>query len=489
VKFLNIQFLVEASNQLLNSLDFFFSQAVASLETIFFVSFAGIPLIILWIIFGGLFNTLRMGFINIRGFKHAIDIAIGKYDSSEENSDGEVSPAQALATALSGSIGLGNIAGVAIAIQLGGPGAIFWMSVAALLGMSSKFIECSLGVKYRLINPDGTVAGGPMYYLSQGLAELGLAKLGRILAFCFALFCVISTLGGGSMFQVNQSLAVLITIMPILANYDWLFGLLVACFVGLVIIGGISRIGVVSSKLMPVMISVYLIACFCVLIVKFESIPAAITRIIQEAFLPHAIEGGFIGVLIQGIRRSSFSNGAGLGTAAIAHAASQTTEPIQEGIVAMLEPFIDTILICNLTGLVIISSGIYTDADIITINGSQLATQAFASVINWFPYLLAIIILLFAFSTIITASYYGEQCWAYLCGQQTNFTFKAIFLISIFLGSIINLKTVLNFSDIMLLANSIPNLIGCILLSGKVAEDLKIYSGKIIFFSRRQAER
>lgn len=474
---------LEISSQLLPRLDLVFSQLVAALETIFFASLGGIPLIILWIIFGGLFTTLRLGLINIWGFKHALEIALGKYPQPEAESEGEVSPAQALATALSGSIGLGNIAGVAIAIQLGGPGAVFWMSAAAILGMSSKFVECTLGVKYRLINPDGTVAGGPMYYLSQGLAKLGLAPLGRILALSFALFCIPSCLGGGNMFQANQSFAALVTVIPMIANYDWLFGLGLAFWVGLVIIGGISRIGVVTSKLIPVMVSIYLIACLWVLVVKIQLIPSAVVTIVEQALSPTAMEGGMAGVLVQGIRRSAFSNGAGLGAAAIAHAASQTKEPVQEGIVAILEPFIDTVLICNLTGLVIVSSGIYGHRDMSAINGSQLAAEAFATSISWFPYLLAIIILLFAFSTIITWSYYGEQCWAYLFGQQTVITFKAIFLISIFIGSVVNLGAVVDFSDMMLLATAVPNLIGCILLSGKVAQDLKVYWQKIIIDS------
>ena len=472
---INLSSLLVISYKFLNRLDLFFSNIVAALETVFFTSIAGIPLIILWIIFGGLFTTLRMGLINVRGFKHAIDIALGKYSQSGTGGEGEVSPAQALATALSGSVGLGNIAGVAIAIQMGGPGAVFWMSAAAILGMSSKFTECTLGVKYRIINPDGTVSGGPMYYLSEGLAKLGLTKLGRILAVSFALFCIPSCLGGGNMFQANQSLAALVTVAPMIANYNWLFGLGLAFLVGLVIIGGISRIGVVTSKLIPAIVIIYLIACIWVLVIKINAIPHAVVTIIEQAFAPTAIEGGVAGVLVQGIRRSAFSNGAGFGAAAIAHAASQTKEPIQEGIVSILEPFIDTVLICNLTGLVIVSTGIYNYRDISAINGSQLAAEAFATVIGWFPSLLAIIVLLFAFSTIITWSYYGEQCWVYLFGQPTVMTFKAIFLMSIFLGSVVNLGAVVDFSDMMLLATALPNLIGCILLSGNVAQDLRIY--------------
>ena len=462
---------------LLDPLDLFFSQFVHFLETIFFVSLGGIPLIIIWIIFGGLFNTLRTRLINFRGFKNAMAIAFSNYSQQDEEQEpeGEVSPTQALATALSGSVGLGNIAGVAIAIQLGGAGAIFWMTVAAILGMSSKFVECSLGVKYRIINPDGTVAGGPMYYLSQGLAELGFAKLGRILAVSFALFCILSGLGGGNMFQANQSFAAFVTVFPTLANYDWVFGLCLAILVGLVIMGGINRIGIVTSKLIPVMVSIYILACFWVLTVNINQIPQAMMTIVEQAFSGNAIAGGTVAVIVQGVRRSAFSNGAGFGVAAIAHAASQTKEPIQEGIVSILEPFIDTVLICNLTGLVIVSTGVYQGEDLTNINGSQLVAVAFRSVINWFPYLLVIIIFLFAFSTLITWSYYGEQCWCYLWGNQTVSIFKVIFLMSIFIGSVVNLGAVVDFSDMMLLATAIPNLLGCILLSDNVTQDLHRY--------------
>jgi AGCS family alanine or glycine:cation symporter len=458
-------------------IDFIFSRLIQLLETVFFVSIGGVPLIIIWIIFGGLFNTFRMKFINFRGFKNALDIALGKYNQPTEDNEqeGEVSPAQALATALSGSIGLGNIAGVAIAIQWGGAGAVFWMTVAAILGMSSKFVECTLGVKYRVINPDGTVAGGPMYYLSQGLAELGLPKLGRILGVSFAVLCIPAGLGGGNMFQANQSFAAFTAVFPHLASYSWVFGLSFALVVGLVIIGGISRIGVVTSRLIPGMISAYLLACVWVLVVNFNQIPQAIFTIIQEAFSGDAMVGGTMGVLVQGVRRSAFSNGAGFGVASIAHAASQTKQPIQEGIVSMLEPFIDTVLICNLTGLVILSTGVNQVEELSNLNGSQLAAAAFGSVISWFPYLLTIIILLFAFSTMITWSYYGEQCWSYLFGNQSVNIFKAIFLTSIFIGSVINLGAVVDFSDIMLLATAIPNLFGCILLSRKVGQDLDTY--------------
>ncbi len=460
---------------LLLGIDAVFSNLVAAIEKVFFVSVAGIPLIILWIIGGGIFCTLRMGFINIRGFKHAIDVARGKYDRPNSDSEGEVTPFQALATALSGTIGLGNIAGVAIAIQMGGPGAVFWMSVAAILGMSSKFVECTLGMKYRNIKPDGTVAGGPMYYLSMGLSKRGLPNLGKNLALFFAIFGIGASFGGGNMFQANQSFAALSAVIPFVEKYNWAFGLLVVLLVGLVIVGGISRIGVVTSRLVPAMVIIYLLGCFWILAVRITEVPAAFMTTIEQAFSPQAVEGGIAGVLVQGIRRSAFSNGAGLGSAAIAHSAAKTEKPIAEGIVAVLEPFIDTVVICNLTALVIIITGTYGNQVEPDLSGSELTAAAFATVIDWFPLVLALVIFLFGFSTMITWSYYGQQCWAYLFGQKNILTYKSIFLLFIFIGSVVNLGAVVDFSDIMLLAMSVPNIIGCILLSEEVAIDLKDY--------------
>ena len=463
-------------SNLLVGIDAVFSGVVAAIQKILFFSIGGMPLIILWIVSGGIFCTLRMGFINIRGFKHAIDIARGKYDNlNNDATGGEVTAFQALATALSGTIGLGNIAGVAIAIQMGGPGAVFWMTLAAILGMSSKFVECTLGMKYRKIKPDGSVSGGPMYYLAEGLSQRGMSQFGKILAVFFAVFCIGASFGGGNMFQVNQSFAALATVFPQIAGYNWLYGILVAFLVGLVIVGGISRIGVVTSRLVPAMVVIYLAACVWVLAALVTEIPAAFTTIVREAFDPLAIEGGIIGVLVQGVRRSAFSNGAGLGSAAIAHSAAKTEKPIQEGIVAVLEPFIDTVVICNLTALAIVITGMYGDRVAPGTSGSELTATAFASVLDWFPLILSVVIVLFGFSTLITWSYYGQQCWGYLFGEETTLIYKGIFLFFIFIGAVVNLGAVVDFSDMMLLAMSVPNLIGCVILSDEVAKDLKQY--------------
>ena len=443
------------------------------MESVLFVSIAGIPLIILWLVLGSIFFTIRFGFIGIRGFKHALNIARGKYDTEE--GVGEVSAFAALTTALSGTVGLGNIAGVAIAIQIGGAGAVFWMSWAAFLGMGSKFIECTLGQQYRQINTDGTVSGGPMYYLSEGLSAIGLNQLGKILGILFAIFCTGASFGGGNMFQVNQSFAAVTVLFPSWQNYSWVFGIVAAIVVALVIIGGIDRIGKVTTKLVPLMIGIYLAGCLWVVGVNIGAVPQAIATIVQQAFSADAMEGGLVGMLILGVRRSAFSNGAGMGTAAIAHSAAKTDEPIREGIVAILEPFIDTIVICNLTALVIVLTGAYGDNIAANISGSELTALAFSQVIGWFPYVLAIVILLFGFSTTIAWSYYGEKSWSYLFGKDFVYIYKALFLFCVFLGAVIDLGAIVDFSDMMLLAMAVPNILGCFLLSNKVAKRLGNY--------------
>ena len=437
------------------------------------ISVGGFPIILLWLLFGGVFFTLRFGLINLKGLPSAI--ALLRNQDSSQDTTGEVSVFAALTTALSGTVGLGNIAGVAIAIKLGGVGAVFWMSVAAFLGMASKFIECTLGQQYRQIAEDGSTSGGPMYYLNSGLTELGLPGLGKTLGGTFALFCIGASFGGGNMFQVNQSFAALTALLPALDQYDWLFGLIVAILIGLIILGGISRIGQVTSRLIPLMIGIYLLACLWVIGINLAQLPQAIALIFKQAFFPTAVTGGLVGTLVIALRRSVFSHGSGLGTAAIAHAAARTEEPIKEGLVAILEPAIDTILICNLTALVIILTGTYGDTLPSGINGSEITTLAFSKALSWFPPVLAVVIFLFGFSTIITWSYYGEKSWGYLFGSQYTIIYKLLFLGGIVLGAIADLDTVVDFSDTMLLAMAVPNILGCLLLSNKVAKKLNNY--------------
>ena len=441
------------------------------------VSVGGIPLILLWLLFGGIFFTLRFGLINLRGLPSAIALLLDRDNS--QDTEGEVSAFAALATALSGTVGLGNIAGVAIAIKLGGVGAVFWMSMAAFLGMASKFIECTLGQQYRQVTAEGKTAGGPMYYLREGLAELGLPKLGQTLGGVFAFFCIGASFGGGNMFQVNQSFAALSALAPALDRYDWLFGLMVAVSIGLITLGGINRIGQVTSKLVPVMIGIYLLACLWVIGVNLAQLPQAIALVWKQAFAPTAVTGGLAGTIVIALRRSVFSHGAGLGTAAIAHAAAKTDEPIKEGLIAILEPAIDTILICNLTALVIILTGTYGETIPSGIDGSGLTALAFSKTISWFPPVLAVVIFLFAFSTILTWSYYGEKSWSYLFGDRYNIVYKLLFLGSIILGAIADLDMVVDFSDTMLLAMAVPNILGCLLLSNQVAKRLDNYRLKL----------
>lgn len=469
-----------ASGGFLGSIEAVFQRIVDVLNAVFFFRLGGengIPIIVLWLISGGIFFTLRMGFVNIRAFKHAIDIVRGKYDDDED--EGDVSHFQALAAALSGTVGIGNIAGVAIAIRLGGPGAAFWMTVAGFLGMSSKFAECTLAQKYRIIKPDGTVGGGPMYFLSRGLSRIGMRPLGQGLAILFAILCAIGSLGIGNMFQANQAFAAVSNVLPFLESLSWLFGLVLAALVGLVIVGGIKRIGAVAGVLVPAMAVIYTLACLWVIIVNITEVPAAIATIITKAFNPDALAGGVVGAIVIGFQRAVFSNEAGLGSAAIAHSAARTDEPVREGMVALLEPFIDTIFICNLTATVIVLTGIYADPAAADLNGAQLSAAAFEQVIGWFPYVIALAGFLFAFSTMLSWSYYGQQSWSYLFGDKTVIAYKAIFLACVFVGAVVNLGPVLDFSDIMALVMSFPNLLGCFILSGVVASDLKDYMTRL----------
>lgn len=435
-----------------------------------------IPFIVIWLVLGATFFTIRMGFINIRGFGHAIDLAKGKYD--DPNAPGQVTHFQALATAVSGTVGLGNIAGVAVAVSLGGAGATFWMIVCGLLGMSSKFVECTLGVKYRDILPDGRVFGGPMNYLRYGLEKRNMKGFGKILAGLFAVLAVGASFGGGNMFQANQSFEQLAGQFPVLAGHGFWFGIVTAILVGVVIIGGISSIAKVTGKVVPVMASIYIVASLVVIIMNIENIGPAFSAIWDGAFSPSALKGGIIGVLVIGFQRAAFSNEAGVGSAAIAHSTAKTNNPPSEGFVSLLEPFIDTVVVCTLTALVLIFTGMH---EVEGMAGAQLTSDAFGSQISWFPYVLALAVFLFAFSTMISWSYYGMRAWTYLFGKskKTEFIYKMVFLVFVVVGASVSLGAVLDFSDMMILAMAFPNIIGLYIMSGEVKKDLNEYFSKL----------
>ena len=440
-----------------------------------------IPIIIIWLIFGAIFFTIYFRFINLRGFKHAIDLVRGIYD--KDGHDGEISHFQAIATACASTVGLGNIAGVAVAISLGGPGATFWLIVAGLLGMTTKFTECTLGVKYRKINDDQTVSGGPMYYLRDGLAKKGWKRTGKFLAVIFAIFASIGAFGIGNMFQSNQVVAQTIITFPSLIGTELWLGILIAILVGVVIIGGMKSIAKINDKLFPIMAILYIGSCLVVLGVNYQHIGEAFSLILKGAFTPDAAKGGFIGVMIIGFRRAAFSNEAGIGSAAIAHSTVKTQKPVTEGFVALLEPFIDTVVICTMTALVIIVTGLYNNPD--NLAGTELTSAAFSTVSNWFPYLLLPTIILFAYTTIISWSYYGVKSFDFLVGNAcekylgkriyATRAYQITFLVITALGSVLSLNALVDFSDMLVLAMAVPNIIGLLILAPEVKTELNEY--------------
>jgi len=452
----------------------------------------GFPWIVMWLVVAATIFTFYFAFVQLRFFGHAIALVSGKY--SDPNDAGEVSHFQALTTALSGTVGLGNIAGVAVAVGIGGPGATFWMILAGLLGMASKFTECTLGVKYRNEYPDGTVSGGPMYYMSKGFSELGLPG-GKILAVLFSIFCILGALGGGNMFQANQAHA---QISGIVGDYPgWITGIVFAGVVFAVIVGGIKSIANVTEKIVPFMGILYVGAAVVILIMNADKIGWAFGQIWEGAFTGLGVAGGFVGALIQGFKRAAFSNEAGVGSAAIAHSAVKTKEPITEGFVSLLEPLIDTVVICTMTALVIIITGqlvmdettglfvlneagtaIQTVGDT---SGVALTSAAFGASIGWFPYVLAVAVVLFAFSTMISWSYYGLKAWTYLFGEGKiqEMIFKIIFCIFIVIGAAASLGPVIDFSDAAIFAMAVVNIFALYFLMKLVKAELHSYSARL----------
>ena len=437
--------------------------------------------VILWLAAAGIVFTAVFKAVNIRAFPLALRTVRGKYSGPDD--PGNISHFQALATAVSGTVGLGNIAGVAIGISIAGPGVAFWLFLSGFLGMATKFAECTLGVKYRSLDGEGHVQGGPMYYLKRGMAERGLGPVGAILAVFFAIFCVFASFGGGNIFQVNQVTQQLINVTgeeSFFASNQWVFGLMMALVTALVIIGGIRSIAKVTSKLVPTMCVIYILSALLVLVVNAEAIPGAIGMIVTEAFQPRAaVTGGILAAFIWGMRRATFSNEAGIGSAPIAHSAARTRKPASEGVVALLEPFVDTVIVCTMTSLVIVTTMQFDgDTANFTVNGQAfelgrgtnnsssfgigLTSAAFETVNSGFRYLLFVCVLLFAFSTLVTWSYYGLQAWQYLFGknQILELTYKTVFCLIIIAGASANVGNAVDFSDAALFAMSIPNLIG-----------------------------
>ncbi len=464
--------------------DAFRPVATAMVNFVFFsvpIGESQLPLIVVWLIAGAIYFTIRFRLINIRGFWHAVRIVAGKEDNKPK-APGEVSHFQALTTAVSGTVGVGNITHVAVAISIGGPGATFWLIVAGFLGMASKFVECTLGVKYRQINADGSVSGGPMFYLDKGLAERKLPRLGKVMAWYYAVCIMIGCLGAGCMFQANQAFVQFViatggSSSPF-AGRGWLFGIIVAALTALVIIGGIKSIARVTSRLVPFMALLYVATALVVIGANVTALPAAFAAIITNAFSPDGVTGGVIAVLILGFRRAAFSNEAGIGSSAIAHSAVKTDEPLTQGFVAMLEPFIDTVVICTITALVIILT-VYDPAMLNDggISGVELTSSAFASVIPWFPHVLAVVVILFAYSTMISWSYYGMEGFIYIFGPKrwAKATFNTIFCVFVVIGCTTQLDAVLDFSDSMIFAMALANVTGLYLLAPVVKKDLDVY--------------
>lgn len=441
---------------------------------------AQLPVVVLWLVIGAVFFTVYMGFINLRGFKHAIELVRGDY--SDPNSSGEVSHFQALATAVSGTVGIGNIGGVAVAVTVGGPGATFWLIMAGFLGMSTKFVECTLGVKYRQEFEDGHVSGGPMYYLRKGFSDRGMEGFGKFMGTFYAIGIFIGALGIGNMFQSNQAYVQLNNVTGgALDGLGWLVGIVMAAVVFIVIIGGIKSIAKVTEKIVPFMAVFYCVFAIIVILMNFAVIPQAIANIFTGAFTGEGVAGGAIGALIIGFQRAVFSNEAGIGSASIAHSAVRTNEPITEGVVSLLEPFIDTIIICTLTALVIGTAQVADPNFAGDAQGVAMTSSAFEREFSWFPIPLAFAAVLFAFSTMISWSYYGLKGWSYLFGESkvSQVNYKSIFCVFVALGCIVQLGPILDISDALVFLICVPNILGLYFLAPIVKKEMNSYFARI----------
>jgi AGCS family alanine or glycine:cation symporter len=441
-----------------------------------------IPFLVAWLIIGGVYLTVKMGFINLRMFHHSYKIIKGDYVTKDDK--GLIAPFGALTTALSATVGLGNIAGVAIAVSIGGPGATFWMIIAGFLGMSLKFTEVTLSLQHREFLKDGTVMGGAMEYLSNGLTSKGWPRLGRVLALMFALFMIFGAIGGGNTFQVSQALGAVQSEVPFFSEYPIVFGIILATITGVVIIGGVKRIAKTTEAVVPTMVIIYLVASLWILVTHFSAIPHAFGLIFSEAFAPTAVAGGVIGSIVQGFQRAVFSSEAGLGSSPVAHAPARVKYPVRQGMVALYEPFIDTVVVCTMTALVIIITGVYDPANgygalIEAKQGAALTSAAYGTVISWFPMVLSLSIALFAFSTMISWSYYGERAWVYLFGSKYSLLYKLIFLSLTVVATVVSTDIMVAFSFMLMLAMALPNIFGLFVLSGDVKRELSSYLKKL----------
>lgn len=441
-----------------------------------------VPFLVAWLILGGLYLTILMRFINLRMFKHSYEVIRGRFRTKDDR--GEIEPFAALTTALSATVGLGNIAGVALAVSIGGAGATFWMIIAGFLGMSLKFTEVTLSLQHREFLKDGSVKGGPMEYLSKGLAQKGYAKFGKVLAVVFAFLMIGGAIGGGNTFQVSQALGVVQQQVSFFETNPLVFGMGLAVIVGAVIIGGVKRIATVTAKVVPSMVVIYIGASLWILGSNYDLIPHAFGLIFSEAFAPHAVEGGIVGVIVQGFQRAVFSSEAGLGSSAVAHAPAKVKHPVSQGMVALYEPFIDTVVVCTMTALVIIITGVHDPINgfgelIAAKQGAALTAAAYGSVVWWFPTILSISIVLFAFSTMISWSYYGERAWVYLFGSKYSLIYKLIFLGLAMIASIVSTDIMVDFSFYLILAMALPNILGLFILSSGVKKELDSYLAKL----------
>lgn len=476
-----------AAQSLDKAIDSFFSSAFGWFVNLIFFSVpvagTSFPVIAGWLLVAALVFTIYFGFPQFTRFKLAIDLVRGRYTDPNSREPGETSHFQALATALSGTVGLGNIAGVGAALAIGGPGATFWMIVVGLLGMASKFTECTLGVKYRTVLPSGAISGGPMYYLRDGLAERGLPNLGKVLAVMFSVLVILGALGGGNMFQSNQANAMIVQTFNLPGGYGWVVGLTFAVFVFAVIIGGMPSIASVTEKLVPWMAYLYIGMSMTVIILNIDQFPAAMSAIFHGAFSAEGVAGGFLGALIQGLKRATFSNEAGVGSAAIAHSTVKTKEPVTEGLVSLLEPFIDTVIICTMTALVITIAGLNTGPFPTPggLSGVNLTAASFQATFDWFRYPLTIAVVMFAVSTMISWAYYGLKGWTYLFGEgkTIELVYKLMFCFFVVVGASISFGAVIDFSDAAIFAMSIVNIIGLYLLAPVVKLEYQKFMAKV----------